>query len=49
LSVEIDTKGNAKLGEATPFYVENKGNGQVTLRMGDGRYLGINSFFQSLI
>jgi len=49
LSVEIDTKGNAKLGGATPFYVENKGNGQVTLRMGDGRYLGINSFFQSLI
>lgn len=41
MSIEIDAKGNAELKEATPFYVEKKGNNQVTLRMADGRYLGI--------
>ncbi len=41
VSIEIDAKGNAELKEETPFYAEKKGNNQVTLRMADGRYLGI--------
>ncbi|NLE25706.1 MAG: RICIN domain-containing protein [Clostridiaceae bacterium] len=41
MRVEIDSKGNAELRNGTPFYVEKVGNTQVTLRMGDGKYLGI--------
>lgn len=41
VSMEIDAKGNAELRNGTSFYVERKGNSQITLRMGDGRYLGI--------
>lgn len=41
VSIEIDSKENAELREGTPFYTEKKGNNQVTLRMADGRYLGI--------
>ncbi len=42
VSIEIDAKGNAELRDGTPFYAEKKGNNQVTLRLGDGRYLGID-------
>ena len=42
VSLDIDAKGNAVLGEATEFYVENKGNHQITLRMADGKYLGVD-------
>ncbi len=42
LRLEIDAKGNAELRGETPFYVERMRNNQVTLRMADGRYLGID-------
>lgn len=41
-SVDIDTNGNAELREGKAFYMQKKGNNQVTLRMADGRYLGID-------
>ncbi|RYD06076.1 hypothetical protein N752_05985 [Desulforamulus aquiferis] len=47
-TLNIDASGNAELNrwnsstEGTrEFYVENKGNNQITARMKDGRYLGI--------
>ena len=42
LGIEINAQGNAELRESTQFYVENKGKNQITLRMADGRYLGID-------
>ncbi len=42
LRLNIDSKGNAELRDETPLYVERMGNNQVTLRMADGRYLGID-------
>lgn len=42
LGLQIDAGGNAELTEGTLFYVESKGSNQVTLRMADGRYLGID-------
>lgn len=41
VSVEIDAQGNAELRNGNKFYVENKGNNQITLKTEDGRYLGI--------
>lgn len=41
LTVEINAQGNAELRDGTRFYVENKENSQVSLRMADGRYLGV--------
>lgn len=41
MRVEIDAKGNAELRNGTPLYAERKGNSQITLRMADGRYLGV--------
>ena len=47
-TLNIDASGNAELNRWNPstegtreFYVENKGNNQITARMKDGRYLGI--------
>ena len=42
LGLAKDAQGNAELRDITKFYVENKGNNQITLRMADGRYLGID-------
>lgn len=41
LTMQIDAQGNAELRDGTQFYLENTGTNQVTLRMADGRYLGI--------
>ncbi len=41
MGLTIDAQGNAELREGIEFYAENKGNNQVTFRMADGRYLGI--------
>ncbi len=41
VTVEINAQGNAELRDGTTFYVENKENNQVSLRLADGRYLGI--------
>ncbi len=45
--LSIDASGSAELRNNSAignqaYYVENKGNGQITLKMPDGRYLGIN-------
>lgn len=42
LNLKIDAKGNAELRDETPFYVDRMGSNKVTLRMADGRYLGID-------
>ncbi len=42
LRLNIDSKGNAELRDEMPFYVERMENNKVTLRMADGRYLGID-------
>lgn len=41
VSIEIDAQGNAELRNGNKFYVENKGNNQITLKTEDGKYLGI--------
>ncbi len=42
VGIEINQLGNAEMREGNKFYVENKGNNQVTLKTGDGNYLGID-------
>jgi hypothetical protein len=42
LKLNIDSKGNAELRNEMPLYAERMGNSQVTLRMADGRYLGVD-------
>lgn len=42
MGLAIDAGGNAVLGDPTLVYVEGRGNNQVTLRLEDGRYLGID-------
>ncbi len=42
--LNLDAKGSAELRKKSAnqvFYVENRGNGQVTLKMPNGKYLGI--------
>lgn len=46
--LNLDASGNAELRDNSSignqaYYVENKGNSQIALRMADGRYLGIDS------
>lgn len=42
VGIEINNQGNAEMREGNKFYVENKGNNQVTLKTENGKYLGID-------